>query len=181
LTGSIIAQRYAKALFQIAREEDTVEHVYDELRAFSSLLEGSADLMEFLAHPVFKRSDKKKVMEDILQTADMSLTVSHFLKLLVDKRRITILPRITWCYRQYMDDMLNSVRVHVKTAFPLSDDMVQALKERLGQHTEKNVEMLIDEDPLLIGGIIVRIGDVLYDGSIRTQLEGLSKLIREEM
>jgi F-type H+-transporting ATPase subunit delta len=181
LIGSDIAKRYARALFGIASEEDKIEAIYDELRSFSSLLKENASLMDFLANPVFERSDKKVVVSEILEKMGVSVVTSNFIKLLVDKRRIDALMQIEMCYQQYMDEVLNKARVHIKTAFALSDESLKKVKEKLVSYTGKNVEMVIDEDPSILGGVVVRVGDILYDGSIKTQLASIRELIREEI
>ncbi len=181
MIGSDIAKRYARALFEIAREENKIEAIYGELKSFSSLLEENANLMDFLANPVFERSDKKTVIGEILQKTEVSVITSNFFKLLVDKRRIYTLPQIEMCYQQYMDEVLNKARVHIMTAFALSSEISEKMKKKLESYTGKNVEMIIDEDPSLLGGVVVRVGDILYDGSIKTQLTGIRELIREEI
>lgn len=181
MIGSDIAKRYARALFEIARDENTLERTYNELRMFSGVLEGNENLQEFLANPIFDLSDKKAVVVEILNKLDISVMTANFLKLLVDKRRIDILPDVEASYLKYVDDVLNKARVSVKTAFPLSDELSDQIKKQLETMTGKAVEVVIEEDPTLVGGIVVGIGDTLYDGSIRAQLANIRELIREEM
>lgn len=181
MIGSEIAKRYARALFGIASEENKIEAIYSELKSFSSLLQENTSLMDFLANPVFERSDKKIVIGEILEKTGVSVITSNFLKLLVDKRRIAALMQIEMCYQQYMDEVLNKARVRIKTAFALSDEISEKVKKKLESYTGKNVEMVIDEDPSILGGVVVRVGDILYDGSIKTQLASIRELIREEI
>jgi len=93
-------------------------------------LKESPDLAEFFVNPVFDTSDKSAVIGSILDKVGMSTTTSNFLNLLVDKRRIDILEQIEECYQKYMDDVLNKVRVGVKTAFPLSNELSARIKNR---------------------------------------------------
>ncbi len=181
MIGSDIAKRYTRALFDIAQKEDKIEVIYNELKGFSSILKESPDLAEFFVNPVFDTSDKSAVIGSILDKVGMSTTTSNFLNLLVDKRRIDILEQIEECYQKYMDDVLNKVRVGVKTAFPLSNELSARIKKQMEGMTEKNVKMVIDEDPSLLGGVVIGIGDTLYDGSVRAQLNSIRELIREEM
>ncbi len=181
MIGSDIAKRYARALFDIAREENAIEAIYDELKGFSSLLAGSADLTDFFANPVFDSADKAAVMGEIIKEIKASVTTSNFLKLLVDKRRINAIGQIEECYRRYMDEVLNKVRVEVKTAFPLSKELSDRIKKQMEGMTGKNIDMVINEDPLLLGGVVIGVGDTLYDGSVRAQLNSIRGLIKEDM
>lgn len=181
MIGSDIAKRYARALFDIAREENAIEAIYGELKGFSSLLAGSADLTDFFANPVFDSADKAAVMGKIIKEVKVSVTTSNFLKLLVDKRRINAIGQIEECYRRYMDEVLNKVRVEVKTAFPLSNELSERIRKQMEGLTGKNVDMVINEDPSLLGGVVIGVGDTLYDGSIRAQLNSIRELIKEDM
>jgi F-type H+-transporting ATPase subunit delta len=181
LIGSDIAKRYARALFDIAREEDAIEATYDELKGFSSLLKESTELAEFFANPVFDTAEKVSVMGEILREIKLSAIASNFLRLLVDKNRIGVIGEIEECYRRYMDDVLNKVRVDVKTAFPLSSELSAQIKKQMEGLTGKTVEMVVNEDPSLLGGVVIGVGDTLYDGSIRAQLNSIRELIKEDM
>jgi F-type H+-transporting ATPase subunit delta len=181
LIGSSIAKRYAKAFFEIAGEENKYEQYYNELRQFSNLLAQNEDLLEFLDNPVFSQVEKKAVTDTILQKLNLSLITNNFLKVLVDKQRIGILAEIDACYRDMMDEILKKARVTVKTAFPLSAELQDKLKGRLEQMTGKNIEIAVSEDPSLLGGVVVSVGDTLHDGSIRTQLNKIRNLLGEEI
>ena len=181
MIGSEIAKRYAKALFEIAKEEGAVESIYGELERFASALKSNKNLMEFFANPVFDQGDKKAVMESVISKVQITGITANFLKLLVDKRRIDILLDVENCFRGYRDALLNKVRVKVKTAFPLPADLAGKIQERLEEMTKKKIEMAVEEDASLLGGIVVGVGDTLYDGSIKTQLMSIRELIREEM
>jgi F-type H+-transporting ATPase subunit delta len=181
LIGSDIAKRYARAFFEIAAEERLYEKYYDELNKFSGIIKESEDLKDFLANPVFDQADKKAVVTTLLQKIQLSPLTTNFLNLLVDKGRIGILPDIEGCYRIYMDDTLKRVRVSVRSAFPLSAELKGMLQKKLEELTGKQVDMSIAEDASLLGGIVVRVGDTLYDGSIRAQLNNINNLLGEEI
>ena len=181
MISSNIAKRYARAFFEIAGEEARYEAYHQELDRFSELMKENSDLSEFLANPVFEQADKKAVVETLLAKAGISGLTANFIKLLVDKRRIGILAEIEASYRTLMDEALQKARVTVRTAFPLTDDTAESLRKGLEKMTGREVEMTVQEDPSLLGGIAVRIGDTLYDGSIRTQLDNLKNLLGEEI
>jgi F-type H+-transporting ATPase subunit delta len=178
-TGNI-AQRYAKAFFEVAREDSRYEEYYGELKNFSSLLDENRNLREFLANPVFDGADKKAVVESILGKMTMSAMTASFLRLLAEKRRMGILHDITGRYGQLMDAALGKAQVQVRTAFPLTGELSAGLRKGLESMTGKKVEIKMEEDPSLLGGVVVRIGDTLYDGSIRTQLNNMRNLLVEE-
>ena len=180
MIASDIAKRYARALFEITREDNSFIKTHEELNSFSSLLEGNTALKEFFENPIFDQSDKKAVVDRLLEKVQVSLTTSNFLKLLVDKRRIDLLPEIGQCYGQLIDGALNKLKVNVRTAFGLSDELTGEIRNHLVKMTGKDIEMIVNEDPALLGGIVVGIGDTIYDGSIRAQLKSMRKLIREE-
>jgi len=180
LISSNIARRYARAFFKIAGDEQRYEEFARELGHFSALLKENRSLREFLANPVFAQPDKKAVVDALLAKLALSPLTANFLKLLVDKRRIGILSDIEGCYRDMVADALKKVSVTVKTPFPLTAKLTSRLQKGLEGLTGKQVEMTVHEDPTLLGGIVVRVGDTLYDGSIRTQLSSIRNLLGEE-
>ncbi len=181
MISSTIAKRYARAFFEIAGEEKRYEEYYRELGRFSAVFRENKSLEEFLANPIFAQPDKKAVVESVLEKIRISPLTANFLKLLADKRRIEILPDIERCYRELMDNALKKARVTVKTAFPLSGELSRRLQSGLEELTGREVDMTVLEEPSLIGGIVVRVGDTLYDGSIRAQLNNIRNLLGEEI
>ncbi len=176
---SNISKRYARAFFDIAAEEKKLENYYDELAQFSSFINQDKDLREFLANPVFEQAVKKNVVEKLISRLQLSAMTINFLKLLVDKKRIEVLPDITICYRQMMDEALKKVSVNLKTAFPLSAEMQAYISSSLEKLTGRRVEMTVEKDPALLGGIVIGVGDTLYDGSIKNQLNNMRNLLGE--
>lgn len=176
---SNISKRYARAFFEIATEEKQLEHYYEELNQFALIISQNKALSDFLANPVFEQGSKKGVVESIIGKLQLSGMTISFLKLLVDKKRIDILHDIVICYRQLMDEVLKKVRVNVKTAFPLSGKMQDYINSSLEKLTGRQVELFIENDPNLLGGIIIGVGDTLYDGSIKNQLNNMRNLLGE--
>jgi F-type H+-transporting ATPase subunit delta len=178
--ASNIAKRYARALYDIAAEEKALEKYGSEIETFSELIETSRDLQHFMSDPVFDETQKKAVVGELIAKSNLSEVTANFLNLLVDKRRIGILPEIKVAYRELIDAILKNVRVSVQTAMPLSDELTKSLEERLAAMTGKTVVMTVEKDPSLLGGIVVAIGDTRHDGSIRTQLDKIRNLLGEE-
>lgn len=176
---SNISKRYARAFFEIAGEEKKLEQYYDELSRFSSIVAENKDLGGFLANPIFEQESKKKVLEKIIEKLSLSPMTINFLKLLIDKNRIDVLSDIETCYRQLMDETLKKVRITLKTAFPLSAEMQEHIAENLKIMTGQSVEVTVEDDKGLLGGIVIGVGDTLYDGSIKSQLNNMRNLLGE--
>ena len=180
MISSDLAKRYARAFFDIAVEEGKIEDYGRELAAFASLIVQNKALQEFLANPIFELKSKKNVIEELLGRTRISGRTANFLRLLVDKQRINFLGEVENAYREFMDKSLKKVRVSVKTPYPLTSELEGALKQRVAEMTGKEVEMTVEDDASLIGGLIVRVGDTMYDGCIKTQLGNIRKLLGEE-
>ncbi|HNY50249.1 MAG TPA: ATP synthase F1 subunit delta [Smithella sp.] len=176
---SNISKRYARAFFEIANEQKQVEPYYNELNQFASVVAENKSLKDFLANPIFEQASKKGVVDNIISKLKLSGMTVSFLRLLVDKKRIDIVEDIVVCYRQFMDETLKKVRVNVKTAFPLSDEMRDFIGASLEKSLGKKVEMTVEEDSTLLGGVVIGVGDTLYDGSIKNQLNNMRNLLGE--
>lgn len=176
---SNISKRYARAFFEIANEEKQIELYYGELIQFASIISQNKSLKDFLANPVFEQAIKKGVVENLISKVKLSGITASFLKLLVDKKRIDVLEDIVVGYRQLMDETLKKVRVNVKTAFALSDELRSYISTNMEKTLGKTVEMTVEEDPTLLGGIVIGVGDTLYDGSIKNQLNNMRNLLGE--
>ena len=176
---SNIAKRDARALFDLAEEENKLEQYYNELNLFSSIMKQNKDLNGFLVNPIFEQEDKKRVLEQVISKLSLSPMTINFLKLLIDKKRIDALADIESCYRQQMDEVLKKLRATVKTAFPLSEEMLAYVTSGLEKMTGKQVEVTVETDESLLGGIMIGLGDTLYDGSIKSQLNNMRNLLGE--
>jgi F-type H+-transporting ATPase subunit delta len=176
-----IAGRYARGFFQAADEENMFQERYGELAVFSDMIKENKDFREFLINPVFSRDDKKSVIEALIKKSGVGGLTANLLKLLVDKRRIDLIPEILDSYREMMDKKMGVLRVTVKTALPLSKALSDTLKEELEKKTKSTVEMSVSEDPSLLGGVLVRVGNTYYDGSVKAQLNNIRDLLGKEI
>jgi len=181
LISSDLAKRYARAFFDIAVEEGKIEEYGRELASFASLIMQNKALQEFLANPIFELKSKKNVVEELLGRTRISGRTANFLRLLVDKQRINFLGEVENSYKEFMDKSLKKVRVSVKTAWPLTSELGGGAQAGgWPRWTGKDVEMTVEDDSSLIGGLVVRVGDTMYDGSIKSQLGNIRKLLGEE-
>jgi F-type H+-transporting ATPase subunit delta len=171
--GGSVSRRYARALFELGVARGTFEQLGQELADLTALWGTSTDLRRALENPVFARSEKRAVLEQLLPKVTPSPDVRKFVLLLLDRRRISILPSIARAYREMADAHAGRVRAQVISAQPLSPAETDRVRRSLEQRTGKKVILDLSVDPSLIGGLVARVGDLVLDGSVRTQLATL--------
>jgi F-type H+-transporting ATPase subunit delta len=172
-----IARRYAKALMKIGQQDGSYERYCEELNAFASLFEKEEKLREVLINPVFGIPQRQGVIKGIGNKLGLSQITLNFLHILVDKNRIRYLSEITSIYQEFVDEAAGRARVLLVTAYDLTEDKLQKLTHGLEELVGKKVIMEVERDPALIGGVVAKIGGMLYDGSIKTQLEILKETL----
>ena len=169
---SPVARRYAQALTEEAQKAGSLDAVDADVALVADTLEGSRDLRLALTSPVISH-DKKAAILERLFGGNLSDLTSRFLGLLTSNERDGEIPEILDAYRQLRDERTNTVEALVRSAKPLSPDEVERLKAGLEARAGQTVRMRIEVDPDLIGGLVVRVGDVVYDRSVRHQLDSL--------
>lgn len=172
IAGSI-SRRYAKALLQLGVDGHNYDALGRELGHVNATIEGSDELREALTSPIFPLSQRKAILAEVLARLGVSKWVEHFVLLLMDRNRIAALPAITREYGLLADGQAGRVRALVTSATALSPTTERRLKLALEQRTGKQVIVEQRVDPSLIGGVVVQIGDLVYDGSVRIQLANL--------
>jgi F-type H+-transporting ATPase subunit delta len=179
LITNAIARRYAKALVQLAAEEKRVELIHGELTRFEKVLAAQSALRSVLINPAYGIDEKRAIMKDVMVRLDISGTVANFLLLILERGRIGFLSAIIASYGAYADEISGVVRPTLYTAMPLEADKVQGIKDALATTTGKKVVLTVEVDPSLIGGVVTKIGDMIYDGSIRTQLNQIEGILQK--
>ncbi|WP_449244201.1 ATP synthase F1 subunit delta [Desulfobacca acetoxidans] len=177
-----LARRYAKALLSIGKEDGRYKEYGEELNSFTYLLEREAELKNAIINPIYPRDDRKKVLDKILEMIQLSIIVTNFINLLFDKQRIDGVFQINQEYQQLVDKLENISRARVTTAAPLGEDVIDRIRQALEKITGGAVVLDVTDDSQIIGGIIAQVGDLVLDGSVRTQLQSLKEtLIRGEV
>jgi|YNPMSStandDraft_1061717.scaffolds.fasta_scaffold20072_4 F-type H+-transporting ATPase subunit delta len=171
-----VARRYARALFQVALREQAVEVVNEALHQLLRALQEQPSLQRLLLTPYIPRERKRQMIRQAIERQTHPLLVS-LVDVVVDKRREGILPEIAREFAALRDEHLGIVRVHVTTAYLLAPQQEEALIQSLQQRTGKTVVLETQVDPSLIGGVMVRIGDTVIDGSLRGQLQRLKQYL----
>jgi len=176
ITGSI-ARRYAKALLEIGVADGNYERLGREVRALARAFRGSQELAIALSNPAFAKSDREKILRAILQRLGASQMVVNFTRLLLDRDRMPVLPDISRELDAMIDARAGRVAAEVRSAVPLDAGQRERLTQALEQLSGKKVEMKIDTDPSLLGGVVAKLGDTVYDGSLKTQLERMKQTL----
>lgn len=170
---SVLADRYADALADVAIEQHAVDQVRQEFADFLALIRESPELGLLLESPAVQRASKRAAVEALTARMGASRTVRNFLLVVVDRRRTRLLPEIQQSFDARIDERQGIVRAEVSTAHQLGDGEKAELNGALERLTGRRVQTAYRLDPALLAGAVVRIGSTIYDGSVRTQLERL--------
>jgi len=174
-----IARRYAKALLLIGKEDGNTETYREELAGFKEMIEKHQVLDQAINNPLYHAEGRKKVLESILAKMALSATMKSFLTLLFDKGRFAYLSSISDFYQKLADELKGIARASLVSATPLSSEAVEKIRKTLSTRTGKDIVLDVAEDPGLIGGVVTRIGDLVLDGSIKTQLLNMRESLKK--
>jgi len=179
VTGRAIARRYARALFDVSLKEADVEQVGRDLASFTDLVQRHADLALVLHNPAVPAPRKRAVVADLIAlTRPSSPVVSKLLLLLAERDRLMLLPDLVEAYRERLLDHLRIVRAEVTTAVALPADRTAALRAGLVAATGRDVQLQARVDPAIVGGVVARIGSLVFDGSVVRQLDRMKEQLR---
>jgi F-type H+-transporting ATPase subunit delta len=171
------ARRYAQALFAIAQEKGTAEAWLNDLREVTELLEEPA-VSAFMSTPRVGAADKLSVVAKVTDGRDPM--IANLVGLLTSRQGVGLLGKVTNEYGELLNVSLGRVRAQVTTATPMSPEQLKRLSDSLGASLKKEVLLEALEDPEIIGGVLVRVGDQIIDGSVRTKLAALKQQLAHE-
>jgi F-type H+-transporting ATPase subunit delta len=175
-----MAGRYALALFDLAKDTNSIDEVAAALASFAGMIEESPDLQRLVRSPVFSAEDQTRALDALLDRAEITGIAANFLKLVGTKRRLFAIRDMIANYNKLVDASRNLVRAEVTVAEPLSDQHLAALKAALNEATGgQDVALAVKIEPEIIGGLIVRLGSRMVDGSLRTKLNALRVRMKE--
>jgi len=175
---TILARRYAKALFAVGKEEGKYEDYNQTLQGVAGLYVSHPEVVDALTNPLYPLDIRQKVMAGMVESMGVEKIMANFLNLLVEKKRAAILPEVAEEFQAMVDSEKNVSHGSVVSAIELSDALQDKVRAALEKLTGKKVELTTIVDPSIIGGIIAKVGDLELDGSIRTQLAGLKDSIK---
>ncbi|MBP1153206.1 MULTISPECIES: F0F1 ATP synthase subunit delta [unclassified Paenibacillus] len=174
----IAAKRYAKALFEVAREKGQVAQVEQELESVISVLNENTDLLKLIKHPSLEAAVKIGLIKQIFESS-VSEAVLNTLQLLIERRREEMLEALVKAYVKIANDALGQANATVYTPVELSDAELNEIAVTFGKLTGKQIRMVSVLDKSLLGGLQVRIGDRLYDGSLSGKLKRLERTLNQ--
>jgi F-type H+-transporting ATPase subunit delta len=177
IMGSI-ARRYAKALFGLAVEAGRVEAWATSLLALQQVTDGSPDLQDVLSNPVYSKEQRRAIVEKLAGALSLDPAPRDLLFLLGDRNRLAYLPGIVLVFRDLADAHLGRVRAKVTSAVKLDEVAAQAIADKLSQATQAKVLLDRAVDPAILGGVVAQVGSLVYDGSVRTQLDDLRQQLK---
>ena len=172
-----IARRYASALADVAVETGQTDLIQNELNDWQALLDGNKELFMAFASPAIAHASKEKLLEELVARTSPSRTTANFLRVLLRNSRFTDLKAINERFAEVLDDRRGVTSASVTSARELSEGEKAELKANLQKMTGKEVNLQFNIDENVIGGAVTRLGSVIYDGSVKTQLE----LLKQQM
>jgi F-type H+-transporting ATPase subunit delta len=172
-----IAQVYARALFEVATEQDALDTIHEQLDAFADAMNDSRQLAAFFFSPYFSVTEKKEGLGRAVTDAHPAF--ENFLEALIERHRMPAIFRIRVEFTELFDDEKKLLPVTITSAVALDDETVSGLGRRIGEQIDRHVEVSSTVDPDIIGGIVLRVGNVILDASIKNRLEQLRKQVAQ--
>jgi len=170
-----IAQVYARALFEVAKERGLLDQVRDDLNEFAQALSDTHQLAVFFFSPYFSSEEKKDGLKRVVTGAEP--VFMNFLEALIERHRMPAIFRIRDDYQALWEDERHLLPVEVTSAIKLDQATITEIGNRIGEQTKRTVELSSKVDPDILGGIVLRVGNVILDASIRARLEQLRKQV----
>ena len=174
-----VSGRYATALFELARDEKSIDGVKADLDRFDAMLSDSADLKRLVRSPVFAAEAQSRALAAVLDRAEISGISANFLKVLTANRRLFAVTDVIRAFRALVAKFKGEATADVTVAETLSDRNLDAIKTALKSVSGKDVTLNVKVDPSIIGGLIVKLGSRMVDSSLRTKLNSIKHAMKE--
>ena len=174
-----VSGRYATALFELARDEKSIDAVRADLEKFEAMLADSSDLKRLVRSPVFSAGEQSRALVAVLEKAGISGVAANFLKVLTANRRLFAVTDVIRSFRALVARFKGEATADVTVAEKLTDKNLDALKTALKSVTGKDVALNVNVDPSIIGGLVVKLGSRMVDSSLRTKLNSIKHAMKE--
>ena len=170
-----IADVYSRALFEVAKEHDALDRIHDELAEFADAMSESRDLQVFFFSPYFSSQEKKEGISKLVEDADERFV--NFLELLAERHRMPVLFRVRRSFDALWSEENKLLPVTVKSAVELDESLVKGIGERIQEQTGRKIELSSEVDEDVLGGLVLQVGNMVLDASVRGRLERLRKQV----
>ena len=170
-----IAEVYARALFEVALEHDVLDRVREQLAQLADAMHDNRDLAVFFFSPYFSTDEKKQGLHRALDGAEPAF--ENFIEALIERHRMPAIFRIRARFDQLWDEENRLLAVLVTSAVELDESIVKSLGDRIGEQVGRNVQLSTEIQPDILGGIVLRVGNLILDASIRNRLNQLRKQV----
>lgn len=174
--NKLVSERYAQALLELVSDNLSKEDILKELLDITESVKGSGDLNKVMTSPVISDDEKKNVISKLFENTTNKV-ILNFLKLLIDKNRFSMLESITKEYKNEINRLNNLLSINVTSAIDLTEDEKSAIKNKLSNILNKNIELEWATNPDIIAGLVFEVGDNIIDNSLRHKLQDLSRNI----
>ncbi len=175
-----IARKYAKAFLEIGQRDKNRELLGKDLERLSRLLQENKELKAVLFSPFYPVPRRKAIAGSIGESLGLSKSIHDFLNLLIERDRMDHFPAIVKSYEELCDEVSNRLRASLASAGKLPPQLLGEIRSQLESTTGKEVILSTQEDPSLIGGVVTKIGNIIYDGSLKTQLLKAKEILYKE-
>lgn len=175
MKGSAIGRRYAKALLEVAEEQKQVPKVHKDLEDLLGSWQASRELRATFENPAFGADVRGKILDELIKRMGLAPIVANTLKLLSDRQRLRHLPEVAEAFFALAQEGAGAVVAEVTTATELPDSYFVKLQATLEKSLGKKVSIVKKTDPTLVAGVVTRIGDKVFDGSVRSNLRQLEE------
>jgi F-type H+-transporting ATPase subunit delta len=172
-----LAQVYARALFEIAREQGKLDELREQLAQFADALDENRELAVFFFSPYFSTTEKQEALGRLLDGAEEAFV--NFLELLIENHRMPVIFRIRSEYERLWDEENLTLPVEITSAIELDQATTESLGKTIGERAGRKVTLAARVDPDILGGIVVRVGNSILDASIRNRLEQLRRHVAQ--
>jgi F-type H+-transporting ATPase subunit delta len=179
MIGGSLARRYARALLDIGQEEKQLRRILGEVEGFAGMLSGTPEIHDMLFAAHVNRRDKAEWLAGAVGKLGFLAVTKNFLLLLVDKERMDVLPQILVELRRMVEELEGIERVEVTSPAGLSAAQRDQLSAAIAAKTGKKIELEEKIDPAVLGGMVVKVGSTVYDGSVRTQIHQIRENLQK--
>lgn len=169
-----LSKRYAKALFAISKESGSQTKIYDQLKTVSQIL-SVKEINDFIKNPNTSSQIKKETIKKALSGAGLTSELSSFIDLLLERKRISILPEIVHIFEEIVDTDNGLTRGYVTSAKALSKETIATLETKISQILKKKITLTAKEDPTMIAGVVAKVGGWTFDDSLEMHLKKLNE------